>query len=101
MLRLRRALGPHEGCVVSERGWIWLVADRVRVVLDPAEHDWERTDELPELVEGLDIADPEFEDWVRDQRLAFADRAEEARDRAESLRRSLLMNSGPACTPAF
>ena len=75
------------------------MSDRVRVVLDPAEYDWEQTDELPELVEGLDIADPEFEDWVRDQRLAFADRAEEARDRAQSLRRRRLQSVPPPAAP--
>lgn len=93
VLRLRRALGPYEGCLVSERGWIWLLSDEVRVVRDPAEYDWRQTDEIPELFEGLDIHDPEFEDWARDQRLAFADRAEEARDRAQALRHQRLRSA--------
>lgn len=45
--------------------------------LDPSPDEWEVTGQPPEFVDGLDIPDPEFEEWVRDQRLAFADRYEQ------------------------
>ena len=32
--------------------------------------------EIPEFAEGLDVADPEFEDWLRDRRSEFADACE-------------------------
>ena len=51
---------------------------RVRVKLDPDPDDWELTGAPPEFVAGLDIADPEFEDWIRDQRAVFAERLEAA-----------------------
>ncbi len=36
--------------------------------------------EMPEFAEGLDVADPEFEDWVRDRRSEFADACDKLRD---------------------
>ena len=58
----------------TEGGWVALDLAHVRVVLDPAPEDWDLTGTPPEFVAGLDIADPEFEDWIRDQRARFADR---------------------------
>lgn len=72
--RLRLAVGPPSGWLISEAGWIGLDPKRVCVQLEPEASDWEATGEPPEFCEGLDIADPEFEDWIRDQRLAFEDR---------------------------
>lgn len=82
LARLRLALGEYRDCLITELGWIGLDPAKVRVVLDPEPKDWELTGDPPEFVEGLDIPDPEFEDWVRDQRTAFAARAEAARDLA-------------------
>jgi TolB-like protein/Flp pilus assembly protein TadD len=76
LARLRRILGDCKDCLLSEHGGLALDPARVRVRLDPEPGDWELTGEPPEFVDGLDIADPEFEEWVRDQRLAFADRYE-------------------------
>lgn len=77
LARLRRILGDSKDCLLSEHGGLALDPARVRVRLDPAPGDWELTGEAPEFVDGLDISDPEFEEWVRDQRLAFADRYEQ------------------------
>jgi TolB-like protein len=68
---LRRALGEESRCLVSEAGWIELDPARVRVTLDPEPGDWDLTGTPPEFAAGLDIADPEFEDWIRDQRAAI------------------------------
>jgi len=73
---IRRALGDSGVCLSTEGGWVALDPCRVRVRLDPDPGDWELTGAPPEFVAGLDIADPEFEDWIRDQRAVFADRLE-------------------------
>ena len=75
---IRRALGEASVCLSSEGGWVALDPGRVRVKLDPDPDDWELTGAPPEFVAGLDIADPEFEDWIRDQRVVFAERLEAA-----------------------
>ena len=79
-LRLRREVAAEPGWLVSGPGWIGLDPGRVAVALDPAPGEWGLAGEGPEFCEGLDIADPEFEDWIRDLRLAHEDRL--ARDRA-------------------
>lgn len=71
---LRQALGDSAGCLVTEGGWVSLDPERVRVKLDPDREDWELTGVAPEFCAGLDIADQEFENWIRDQRAAMAER---------------------------
>jgi TolB-like protein len=71
---IRRALGEWSGCLATDGGWVALDAGRVSVRLDPDPEDWELTGAPPEFVAGLDIADPEFEDWIRDQRAVVAER---------------------------
>jgi adenylate cyclase len=70
---IRRALGEVGACLTTEGGWVALNPGRVRVRLDADPEDWELSGAPPEFVAGLDIADPEFEDWVRDQRAVFAE----------------------------
>ena len=72
------SLGEASDCLTTEGGWVALDPGRVRVKLDPDPDDWELTGAPPEFVAGLDIADPEFEDWIRDQRAVFAERLEAA-----------------------
>lgn len=74
LVALRRALGPHSSCLLTEGGWIGFDPERVDVRLDPDPGTWELDGEPPEFCEGLDIADPEFEDWIRDQRNVVAER---------------------------
>jgi TolB-like protein len=73
---IRRALGEWSGCLTTDGGWVALDPARVRVRLDPGPEDWELTGAPPEFAAGLDIADPEFEDWIRDQRSVLAERLE-------------------------
>ncbi len=75
--RLRAAVGPDNDWLISEPGWLGLDPARVLVALEPEARDWEATGDPPEFCEGLDIADPEFEDWLRDNRLAFEDQVAE------------------------
>jgi len=75
---IRRALGDWSGCLLSEAGWVGLDTARVRVRLDPDPSECELNGDPPEFASGLDIADPEFEDWIRDQRAYHAERFREA-----------------------
>ncbi|WP_156901436.1 hypothetical protein [Nisaea denitrificans] len=71
---LRRDLGPYKDCLLAEPGIVALDAERIQVdrYQEPlsklaAEHGPER----PELLEDLHIQDPEFQDWLRQQRTHF------------------------------
>lgn len=57
--------------LLSGEGWISLNERLVEVLLVPGKDMAGRA--MPEFAEGLDVRDPEFEDWIRDQRLHFAD----------------------------
>ncbi|WP_424933242.1 hypothetical protein [Amaricoccus macauensis] len=74
----------------------WLLSDSHRLALDPqfvsvhfGLEDSARpiSSEAPEFCEGLDVKDPEFEDWIRDRRFDFEDKWEErcAQEAAEPL----------------
>ena len=74
---MRQSLGEDRGCIVTEQSWVALDPAQVSVLLEPEPEDWDLTGEPPEFCEGLDIADPEFEDWLRDQRTACEERLAE------------------------
>ncbi len=74
LARLRRILGESRDCLLSDHGGLSLDPARVRVTLDPEPANWDMTGEPPEFCHGLEITDPEFVDWMRDQREAFRDR---------------------------
>lgn len=79
---LRRALDAAPGAgrevVVQGPAWVGLDPARVRVVLDPPP-GYDPGEGRIEFAQDLDIADPEFEDWVRGMRAACAARWEEHR----------------------
>lgn len=68
LAEIRRALGPDRDALVSGPGWVGLDGDRVRVDLDPAPG---QARETVVFAEDLDIADPEFDDWLAVQRSHF------------------------------
>lgn len=69
MLReLRGALGDEALC--SGDGWVGLAPSQVAVDLAPRKG---AAGQPAEFAEGLDVADPEFDDWLRDTRLAIED----------------------------
>jgi hypothetical protein len=76
---IRAALGSHVDALRTDGGWVSLDPQRVRIVTDAPDGD-----EEVEFLEGLDIRDPEFEHWLRDQRLHFFERAQ-ARDDREAI----------------
>lgn len=73
LVEVRRSLGPDRDCLGGETGWVALDPARVRVRSAPQPEDWGVGGEAPEFAAGLDVADPEFEHWIRDRRAAFED----------------------------
>ncbi|UUX50826.1 hypothetical protein NUH88_03780 [Nisaea acidiphila] len=80
--RIRVALGDDADCVHADSTMVALQSGRFEVDIDT--YDFAGAANLPEsnqplLLEDLDILkEPEFEDWLRDQRLAFETRLDEA-----------------------
>ena len=68
LTEIRSSLGMHITCLKTEAGWVSLDPEQVQVRTDLPDSD--RPDGV-EFLEGLDIPDPEFEHWVRDQRLHY------------------------------
>ena len=65
LVEIRRALGPHADALHADRRVVALDASRVAVEA--------RSSDTDEFLEGLDIRDPEFEDWLRSMRSRAAD----------------------------
>jgi hypothetical protein len=83
---LRIALGPHAGLVESGAGWLGLsrlVQVDLAPRLDPAGRP-------AEFCAGLDVADPEFDDWLRDTRISLEDASPDAPALAKVGQRSVL-----------
>lgn len=72
LTELRSALADDRDCLLTGNGWVGF--DRDRVVVQDRPRSVGISGDMPELAEGLEVPDPEFEDWIRDQRLAFEDR---------------------------
>ena len=60
---IRRALGPYRDAIGADRSRVWLADGAVRVDLDPSAGQ-------AEFLEGIDVRDPEFETWLREERMA-------------------------------
>jgi tetratricopeptide (TPR) repeat protein len=72
--RLRRDVPIKGEWLLSDSQRLALHPDFVSVNIGPAPGDLRLSSEPPEFCEGLDVADAEFEDWIRDRRLDFEDR---------------------------
>jgi len=68
---IRRSLGPAAALLQSDRSEVWLDTDLVET--DLADRSSDR-----EFLEGLDINDPEFNDWLIQKRLEYGHSREEA-----------------------
>jgi DNA-binding SARP family transcriptional activator len=73
LTEIRKALGERcRDCLVSDLHGIGLAEGRVTVDLDDVDLSaLARMVEPPQLLEDIDVADEEFEDWLRNQRAAF------------------------------
>lgn len=77
LLEIRAALGPYRSVLIADRGWVGFDTDRVEVRLEPTLNV---LGDEGEFLEGLEVRDPEFEHWVRDQRSLFAGRRDRTPD---------------------
>lgn len=77
---LRRALGDSGDVLLTDRTSVGLDLSRIEVdTADLAKLLVENPNHAKsEFLEGLDIADPEFDDWLREQRTFWENRIEEA-----------------------
>ena len=69
---LRAALGGDKNVVAADKFNVTL--DLARLIMDLADEPALAAWPDAELLEGLDIADDEFESWLREQRAAFQQR---------------------------
>jgi DNA-binding SARP family transcriptional activator len=76
LTEIRRAMGPESGCLLADRQMICLDRNGMEVNASAPYDSGDR--DASELLEGLDIRDPEFEDWLRDQRMRFETEREKA-----------------------
>jgi DNA-binding SARP family transcriptional activator len=76
LTEIRRAFGDrYRDCLVTDMRGIALDPDRVTVDLDTADlSEFASTVEAPLLLEDIDVADEEFEHWLRNQRTGFEQR---------------------------
>jgi hypothetical protein len=66
---IRRGLASYPGLLLADRSTVALARDRISTDLaDP--HD--EPGGLHEFLEGIDVSDPEFEDWLRTMRSHYA-----------------------------
>ncbi len=66
---IRRSLGSDADCLQSDRSFLSLDTQRLQIDIELGENS--RTQDDLELLEGLEVKDPEFENWLRDQRMRF------------------------------
>ena len=67
LVDIRKSLGDFAPILGSDRTSVWLDADRIETDLDDE-------DSTREFLEGLDITDPEFNDWLMQQRMTLVRR---------------------------
>ena len=70
LTEIRRSFGDHRDVVLSGSGWAALDPQKVQVTLTPVTNH--ANPKIVEFAEDIDIRDPEFEDWLREQRQYFS-----------------------------
>lgn len=98
---LRRDLGPWRDVLVSEPGFLALDHALVAVRLAASPGSWSFDGQPPQFAEGLDVADPEFDDWLRDQRSAFDERLDAGHGDQSAPRPTLLLARPEASCPTL
>ena len=69
LTEIRRSLGDYRDALLSGSGWAALDANLTQVELRPDPRI--ANPDLVEFAEDLDVKDPEFEEWIREQRQFF------------------------------
>lgn len=75
LVEIRSALGEHVDCLRTDHTFVALDPDAVNIRTWPEEAEPHGA----EFLEGLDVRDPEFEDWLRLQRRTYAEKSARAR----------------------
>lgn len=78
LVDIRRSLGHYAGCLTTEGRLVSLSENEIDLDLDRFDPTTVARTDMPILLEGLEIRDPEFEGWIRDQRMAFEARIRDA-----------------------
>lgn len=69
---IRRTLDQSRKCLISKDGFVGFDQDYVRLDAgDPASTETLITEPYVDLLEGLDVRDAEFENWLRDRRQSY------------------------------
>lgn len=68
LAEIRRCLGQDRNCLITDNYVVALATERVCIDVEEDSNFLQHSIFDGELLEGLDIRDPEFEDWLRDQR---------------------------------
>jgi len=80
---IRRSLGHYRDLLQADLRTVSLDPEKISVDLDSLDlsaYSDQAASDLPVLFEGLDIKDPEFENWLRDQRHNFEQQILDLRD---------------------
>jgi hypothetical protein len=102
LTEIRKALGErYRDCLVSDLHGVGFAEARVTVDLDTVDlSELARMVEPPQLLEDIDVADEEFEDWLRNQRAAFERRIAASRAALDTLSAALDSEPKLRCEPA-
>ncbi len=79
---LRKDLGRHSEILIANRSEVWLDSTMVTTDLDPKSSG--RTANR-QFLEGLDVPDPQFDEWLRDMRAQYDHKIAPQQDSVEPL----------------
>ncbi|KAB1121591.1 SARP family transcriptional regulator [Neorhizobium galegae] len=80
LLDIHKALGSSRDLIIADKNTVWLDMDRIALDTDEMLRSERLVDQITdELLEGMDIRDPEFEDWLTVERQNWYRRIEEGR----------------------
>ncbi|XAZ21099.1 SARP family transcriptional regulator (plasmid) [Sinorhizobium sp. B11] len=78
LLDIHKTLGPARNLLVADKNTVWLDMDRLVLDTDVLVRTERSADQITdELLEGIDIRDPEFEDWLTLERQNWYRRLDE------------------------
>lgn len=80
LLDIHKSLGPARDLLIADKNTVWLDMDRLVLDTDLVARRERSADQVTdELLEGIDIRDPEFEDWLTLERQNWYRRLDEGR----------------------
>lgn len=78
LLDIHKTLGPARDLLIADKNTVWLDMDRLVLDTDVMVQTERSADQITdELLEGIDIRDPEFEDWLALERQNWYRRLDE------------------------